>query len=362
MARPRRVVLVTLLLAVGTCGGYLLAWPVDADPEAWTPPPAPPMTGLYAPNQDLASREILHADLAGPEATAVDAQGRLVAGLLDGRIVRFAPDGRGAVETVANTGGRPLGLRYHPDGRLFVADAHKGLVAVGTDGQVEVLVSEHGGKPIRFADDLAIGRDGTVYFSDASFVRSVEQWKLELLEHRPNGRLLAYRPDTKQTELLLGDLYFANGVALGPDDAYVLVNELGSYRVRRVWLTGDKKGQSDTFADNLPGFPDNITYSPTRRAFWVALGSPRDENVDKLAGKPFLRKVVMRLPDALQPKPAKHSWALAFDEQGQPVASLQQTGEAAYAPVASVLEVGEWLYLGSFQSKGIARVKAPPLR
>jgi hypothetical protein len=128
-----------------------------------------------------------------------------------------------------------------------------------------------------------------------------------------------------------------------------------------VWLTGAKKGQSDTFADNLPGFPDNITYSPARRAFWVALGSPRDANVDRLAGRPFLRKVVMRLPDAMQPRPVKHSWALALDEQGQPVASLQQVGEGAYAPVASVLEVGPWLYLGSFAGKGVARAKAPPL-
>ena len=28
--------------------GYLLAWPVPIDPQAWTPPAAPALTGPYA--------------------------------------------------------------------------------------------------------------------------------------------------------------------------------------------------------------------------------------------------------------------------------------------------------------------------
>ena len=39
-------------------------------------------------------------------------------------------------------------------------------------------------------------------------------------------------------------LLFANGVAVGPDDAYVLVNETAAYRVMRYWLKGEKAGDN----------------------------------------------------------------------------------------------------------------------
>ena len=42
------------------------------------------------------------------------------------------------------------------------------------------------------------------------------------------------------------------------------------YRIQRYWLTGDKAGTSDVFADNLPGCPDNIN-SNGMGVFWIAL-------------------------------------------------------------------------------------------
>ena len=59
--------------------------------------------------------------------------------------------------------------------------------------------------------------------------------------------------------ITFGNLCFANGVALAPDESFALVNETWNYRVLRYWLTGDKKDTWDVFIDNLPGFPDNIS-------------------------------------------------------------------------------------------------------
>ncbi|MCB0261330.1 MAG: SMP-30/gluconolactonase/LRE family protein, partial [Calditrichaeota bacterium] len=99
-----------------------------------------------------------------------------------------------------------------------------------------------------------------------------------------------------QTRILLDSLYFANGVAVSPDQQFVLVNETWKYRVRRYWLAGDRAGQSDIFIDRLPGFPDGISCNGKDR-FWLALASPRNPLVDKLAQQPFLRKMIARLPD-----------------------------------------------------------------
>src|SRR6185436_1804679 len=109
---------------------YLLVWPVPIEPAAWTPPPAPPLEGSYARNHKLAAVErfpVVHG--IGPETVAVDRDGNLYAGLTNGRIVRFGPDGSNPTVFV-DTGGRPLGMTFASDGALLVADARRGLLEV----------------------------------------------------------------------------------------------------------------------------------------------------------------------------------------------------------------------------------------
>lgn len=351
----RLLIVAALAIPFSACTGYLLFWPTGLDPEEWDPPEAPDWNS----NHKLASANILHPELAGPEAVVVDTGGRVVTGLADGRIVRFEPTFGSRVELVAKTGGRPLGLAYDAAGRLLVADARRGLLAVSAGGEVEVLATEQGGRPFRFTDDLAIAGDGTVYFTDASDRFSIDDFKMEVIEHRPRGRVLAFDPATRATTLVADKLYFANGIAVGPGDDYLLVTETSSYRIRKIGLRGDRRGVVETLVDNLPGFPDNIRWSPARRLFWVALGAPRNGAVDWLASRPFLRNAVVRLPEFLQPAPDQHSFVLAYDETGKLVYDLQGSGDSAYAPIASALEHDGMLYLGSFEDGGVARIAAP---
>jgi sugar lactone lactonase YvrE len=250
-------------------------------------------------------------------------------------------------------------MKYDAAGKLIVADGLKGVLSVSSAGEVTVLTAAYDGKPLRAVDDLAIASDGVIYFSDVSDRWPIAQFMMDVIEHRPAGRLFAYHPTTGKTQLVHAGFYFANGVAVGPDDAYVLVAETSSYRVRRVWLRGDKAGTSEVFIDNLPGFPDNITWSPERHAFWLAINSPRVPALDAASPRPWLRKVMLRLPKAIQPAPERHSWALAIDEKGEIVADLQDEGATSYTPITSVLEHGGWLYIGSNQRDGVLRMKAP---
>src|SRR4030095_15704992 len=234
MPIPRRgFLLLALAMCVSACGGYLFFWPVGIDPESWTPPALRP----WKRNDALMGATVLQKVLPGPEAVAIDSEGGLLTGLIDGRIVRIAADGSGTPEVLAKTGGRPLGLKFDKGGKLIGAGAHKGLLSIPGD-KITILATEAGGKPLRLADDLAIAQDGTIYFSDASTRWPLDKFTLDILDPRPSARLLAYHPDTNKTEVVLDGLYFANGVALGPDDAYVLVTETGSYRLRRSLLLG----------------------------------------------------------------------------------------------------------------------------
>jgi sugar lactone lactonase YvrE len=353
----KRTIFRSLIAITALLIGYLLLWPVPINPAAWTPPPAPELTGVYAQNSELARIERLKVDGFAPEDVAIDSQDRIYCGTADGRIFRFQPDGTHP-EVFANTGGRPLGLIFDHDGNLIVADAIKGLLSISRDGSTSVLTTEAEGVPFHCTNDLDIANDGTIYFTDASYKFPLAQLKADLLEHQPNGRFKSYDTRTKQTRVLLRDLYFANGVALSPDQSFVLVNDTGSYGVRRFWLNGPKQGQSDIFIDNLPGFPDGIS-SNGRDTFWVALVNRRDPALDGLHPHPFLKKVVWRLPNFLQPNIKRYAFALGLDTNGKVVRNLQDPSPQCFTQIANIVEHKGMLYFGSIGESAIGRMALP---
>lgn len=336
---------------------YLFAWPVAIDPAAWIPPKAPALTGVYEQNNRLASVERLGKGICrGPEDVFIDSEGQIYSGMVDGRIMRFQPDGSNP-QVLANTGGVPLGLCFDSIGNLVVADCIKGLLSIDPQGVVTVLSTEQGGRPFKFTNDLDIAADGTIYFSDSSFKFGPGQDITDLMEHRPNGRLLAYDPKTKSTRLLLDKLYFANGVTVSPDQSFVLVAETGTYQVRRYWLTGTRKGETDIFIDNLPGFPDGVA-SNGKDIFWLALVSPRDPSVDALLSEPYLRKIIMRLPQAMMPAAQNYGFVIGLDVNGRVVHNLQDPS-GSYAQITNAVENKGMLYLGSQVEDSIGRLPLP---
>lgn len=354
--RPRKVrhLLLVILIAVIA---FLLLMPTKVQPVNWSPPKAPSMKdGPYAQNQRLKNVQRIGAQgIAGPEALLLDTQGFLITGLHDGRIIRTSPDSQ-ALEVLADTQGRPLGLAQHPDGRLIIADGIKGLLALDTQGTLTTLSSSANNLPFGFTDDVTVDTAGRyAYFSDASSRWGYGQDGEAVIEHGGDGRLLRYDFSNGHTEVLLDQLQFANGVSLGPNEDYVLVNETGAYRISRYWLKGDKAGHHDLFIDNLPGLPDNLSFNGRDR-FWVALYSPRNPLLDGFAGYPLMRKVMVRALMVV-PKPVEHrAFVLGLDVNGKVVANLQDGGPGNYSPITTAREYGDWLYLGSLKNTSMARL------
>lgn len=205
---------------------------------------------------------------------------------------------------------------------------------------------------------MDIGEDGTIYFTGASHKFGIEDYRSDILEHRGNGRLLEYHPATGETSVVKDGLYFANGVAVSTDQTYVLVNETSSYTVQKVWISGDNAGESEVVMENMPGIPDGIS-SNGRGTFWIAFPSTRKEIIDNLAPKPFLRKMIMRLPESMQPAPEHYGFVLGIDGEGNVLHNLQDPSSESFSPITSVEEYGGFLYLGSLTYSGFARVPAP---
>ena len=344
---------VVLIIVVAL--GYLLLAPVPITPAAWTPPTAPTLTGQFAQNTRLSPVQKLSiGEGHKPEDVALDAEGKIYAGFEDGRIMVLQPDGT-QPRVFADTAGRPLGLVFDPAGNLIVTDAIKGLLSVNKSGEVKVLATEADGEKFGCLNDLDVGADGTIYFTEASHKFPMSQFTNDMLEHQPNGRLLALDPQTQKPRTLLRDIYFANGVAVSPDQSFVLVAETGKYQVRRFWLKGPQTGHDDVFIDNLPGFPDGIS-SNGKDKFWLALVTPRQALFDEtLLPHPFLRKVVARLPKFLQPAPKRYSFVLALDSQGKVIENLQNGPPDCFAQISNVVEHNGTLYFGSIGEDTVGR-------
>lgn len=319
-----------LSLLFGLAASYLLLWPVSIDPVAWRAPENAGYTGRFETNTSLQALKFVNlGGDNGPEDAAVGPDGTIYVPTHSGKIVKVSLENASA-SPFAEPGGRVLGIEFSSDGTLYAADAYRGLLKIDDTGAVTVLADRtDDGSPIRYANDLDIADDGTIYFSDASTKfgardngGTLPASILDLMEHGANGRVLKHDPATGKVTMLVEGLHFANGVALARDGSFLLIAETGTYSVLKHWLIGPKAGQTETILQNLPGFPDNINDNPDG-TFWLGLVSPRSAPVDGISDSPFLRKMVMRLPAQFRPKPQRYGFAIRIDGTGDVLENLQ---------------------------------------
>lgn len=331
------------------------------DPQRWKPPSAPKLEGLYARNRLLVDAVPLDtAPHVGPEDPVAAPDGRIFAGVDDGAVLRVDPDG--GPPTVVNelVGGRPHGMEWHPDGWLVVCDSRRGgLWRVDPDGgPVELLTDSSGREPLNYTNNATVSADGrTIWFSESATVGNVDQHEADVYAHSGTGRLCRHDLDSGETETLIDDLQYANGVTLTPDGGAVLVAETTAYRIRRLAISGTNAGGTDYLVENLPGLPDNLTTGPTG-TIWVAFPSPRNALLDLLLPAPgIIRKIVWALPDALRPDAKRMAFVIGLNAEGQVTYNLQDPDGAATHYVTGAREHDGHLYLGSLHATSVARYR-----
>jgi len=346
------------LLAVAIL--YLLLWPVPVDPVAWDAPIDRGLVDPFGPDDRLKRAEAIDlGEHHGPEDISSGHDGLLYATSTGGKILQI--DGYGRVIEFADVGGRALGIETDADGSFVVANAHIGLQRISPDGSVETLLSEVDGRPLVYADDLAIAADGTVYFSEASTKfgakdsgGTYEGSLLDIMEHGGHGQIIEFNPDTGDARVIIDGLNFANGVAISEDQTFLLISDLGSYRILKHWLRGPDSGTTVVLLDNLPAFADNINNGLNGR-FWIGMIAPRSKQLDDLSDKPFLRKIVQRLPARFRPKAEPHSHVIAINGDGEVLMNLQDP-DARFSSLTGVLETRDSLYLTTLFGNQLAKL------
>jgi sugar lactone lactonase YvrE len=343
---------------------YLMLWPVPINPVSWNAPMQPGYVGPHTVNTKLANLNIisLGAEI-GPEHIAIGKDGKLYTTVASGNILRMNQDGT-ALEVFVNTGGRVLGFDFDSSGNLIAADVNNGLLSISRDKKMRVLTDKVNGDPIRYADAVVVAKSGKMYFSDASTRFAPKDWGgtfeasvLDILEQSATGRILEYDPANKTTRIVAKGFSFANGVALSQDENTIFVNETGKYRVWKLSVAAKDidisvpSDQAKVLFDNLPGYPDNLMRGLDGK-IWLGFAKPRNPTIDKLAAKPFMRKLTLRLPRAMWPIPKAYGHVIAFTEDGKVVADLQDPS-GAYPETTAVTETAGRLYIQSLHAKGL---------
>ncbi|XP_070180332.1 adipocyte plasma membrane-associated protein-like [Littorina saxatilis] len=350
--------------------------PSPIEPVAYSLPSPPPWTGPLEPNNILTQAErVFENQLKGPESIVRDGED-IYTGTADGRIISIY---KGKITPLARLGkgkkcgsfdaeptcGRPLGMRLGHDGDLLVADAYLGIFSINVvTGDVHHILSSQtplAGQLPKFFNDVEQGPDETIYFTDSSTRWDRRHNRYCILEADMSGRLLSYDPNTMHINELAGGFAFANGLAISSDKSHILVAETTKARIMRYHLTGPQKGETDVFADNLPGWPDNIRRSG-RGTYWVGMASIRRADqfslLDFAAPYPLLRSLIAKLvsQETMMSLIPKHGLLVELNKDGQIVRTLHDPTGKQIPAVSEAEEKDGVLYLGSYYLPYLSRV------
>ena len=327
---------------------YLSFWPVPIDPVGWDAPRDRGLVDPFEPNNLLqAATAIDLGHYEGPEDATLGKDNAVYVTTETAHILRVH---NRKVEKFAFTDGRPLGIEASRDGTLVVANAYTGLQRIDAMGNVSTLLGSIDGSTPVYPNNLALADDGKIYFSEASSKFGADRYRgsynaslLDIMEHGGHGSVVEFDPETGDSRILLDNLHYANGVAISEDQQFLVIAETSNYRVLKYWLAGPRQGETEVLLDNLPGFPDNLKTGRSGR-FWLGLAAPRNALLDRLADKPWLRKVVQRLPAAVRPQAKPSSHVIAFNGKGEILMNLHDP-QAHFPTLTGVLETERSLYL-----------------
>lgn len=160
----------------------------------------------------------LHSFLEGP---CFDRAGNLyVADIPYGRVLRVSPNAEWSVVTEYD--GWPNGLAIHKDGRVFIADHKRGILALDVaSGCVEPVLEHVRREGFKGANDLTFAGNGDLYFTD--------QGQTGLQD--PTGRVFRLRANG-HVDCLIDKVPSPNGLVLSKDEKTLFV---AVTRANQIW-------------------------------------------------------------------------------------------------------------------------------
>jgi sugar lactone lactonase YvrE len=219
----------------------------------------------------------------------------------------WAADGRGACtriaadgtreERIGAVGGEPNGICLDRRGRVLIANLHGSVQRLDpATGRHETLATAASGRPTPSPNFPFLDRQDRLWVSNSS---ARPDLMTAILEPLGDGFLYCIRDG--RSEIVAGDLWFANGVALDAAERFVYVAESSAFRVTRFPIRADGTlGTREQYGPDLGTAPDGIAFDEAGN-LWVTLPMPNTIGFISPAGtfEPVIEDpdgTVVRLP------------------------------------------------------------------
>lgn len=179
-------------------------------------------------------------------------------------------------EQVGFTNGRTLDI----DGSVLQCSHGRRRIERDRDGVVEPVVVDWRGVPFNAPNDVVVGPDGAIWFTDPPygiiFPREGHPGEREYGDHW----VFRHDPRTGRTDPVVTDVEEPNGLAFSPDGTVLYVADSsaltredggGNHHVRAYDVSGSRCKNGRTFATVPVGIPDGLRVDVEGRV-WVTGG------------------------------------------------------------------------------------------
>ena len=199
--------------------------------------------------------------------------------LPNGRILKVDPSG--TFHVIAQYDGWPNGLKFHKDGRIFIADYKHGIMEMDpVSGVVKPYLTRFGIERFKAVNDLFFAANGDLYFTDQALTGL----------HDPTGRVFRLTPDGR-VDCLLDNVPSPNGLVMNLDEStlYVAVTR-GNCIWRVPLMPHGRVAKVGLFVQLSGGWggPDGIALDAEGRLIIAHVGMGSVWVLDKL-GEPIYR-------------------------------------------------------------------------
>jgi gluconolactonase len=167
------------------------------------------------------------------------------------KLLRFMPGAQATVYREGSNGAN--GNRFDEQGRLYTCESHtRRVTRTDKNGKIEVLAERWQGRRLNAPNDLAVRKEGDVYFTDPAFGNQQDTRELDFFG--------VYRISRKgELEVIAKPKGRPNGIALSPGGHALYVSNSDERNVRSYDL--DKSGAASnerTLISGIDGVPDGI--------------------------------------------------------------------------------------------------------
>jgi sugar lactone lactonase YvrE len=263
----------------------------------------PPLDGAFSPNDRLDACTPIGDPLPGLDDVVADKDGALFVSA-GKQVLKLSGTGFATRALVTEFDGEAGGLAIHPDGRLLVCVAGRGLAAIDPAKPQARWLEAAEGRALIGLTSVAAAPDGRIFAAEGSTARPPDAWRHDLMEKRHDGRLIACEATLGSATSLLGDLHYPYGLAVAPETGNLWFSESWAHRISRMPLTANGAGHPQIVLRNLPGYPARL-HGDGRGGFYLALFARRTHLIEfVLKEDDFRQEMIATLPEEYWIAPA----------------------------------------------------------